>query len=222
MSRTTCEANEGSGASPAAGGSPWFPHGQPYPLVLASSSPRRREVLSQVGLRFIQAVSDADETWPAGVPPDEAVKQLALRKTLAVAPDYSEGIIIGADTAVILRNVPLGKPASEEEAFSMLRRLAGAKHSVLTGIALIDITTGARVVEAESTEVWMRRATDDELRAYAASGEPADKAGAYGIQGLGAGLVTKIEGCYFNVVGLPITRLITCLQRLVITRGSQR
>jgi len=202
--------------------SPWFPDGQPHPLILASASPRRREILRQVGLRFVQVHAEADETWPVGVPPEEAVQAIALRKALAVVPEYPDGIIIGADTSVILDDKPLGKPGSPEEAVRMLCRLAGRMHRVVTGIALVDGRSRMQTTDAVSTEVWMRPATRQELAAYVASGEPSDKAGAYGIQGLGAGLVTEIRGCYFNVVGLPITRTIECLQKLVEARRASR
>jgi len=198
--------------------SPWFPDGQPDPLILASVSPRRSHILRQVGVRFAQAAPEADETWPAGMPVGEAVKVLALRKARAVAPGYPDGVVIGADTEVILDGTCLGKPDSQDGAVRMLRRLAGNRHLVVTGLALIEGLTGREYTEAVTTEVWMRSASDDELRAYAATGEPADKAGAYGIQGLGAGLVTRINGCYFNVVGLPISRLIECLQRIARAR----
>ena len=194
--------------------SPWFPRGQPHPLILASASPRRRDLLTQIGLRFEQVAGDADESWPEGLGPEAAVADIALRKASAAAESRAGGIVLAADTEVILGGKPLGKPESERDAMSMLRRLVGRKHRVVTGVALVDLVTGRRLTGAASTDVWMRPAADEELAAYVASGEPLDKAGAYGIQGLGAGLVTRIDGCYFNVVGLPIHVVIESLQRL--------
>lgn len=174
-----------------------------------------------MGLRFLQATPEADETWPVGVPPEEAVKVLALRKARMIAPRFPDGIVIGADTAVTIDGTPLGKPGSGDEARHMLRLLAGNRHRVITGFALVDGLTAMEHAEAVTTEVWMRSASDDEVEAYVATGEPADKAGAYGIQGFGAGLVTRIDGCYSNVVGLPVSRLIECLQQLARLRRAQ-
>jgi len=171
-----------------------------------------------VGLRFRTIAAKADESWPPGATPEAAVRQIAARKADAVARVVPGAIILGADTVVVLDDEPLAKPSSDEEALGMLRRLAGRRHRVVTGIALLDGRLGARITDAVSTDVWMRAATDDELSAYVASREPADKAGAYGIQGLGAGLITEIRGCYSNVVGLPISRVIEHLQRIMASR----
>jgi septum formation protein len=138
-----------------------------------------------------------------------------MRKAMAVASEIRDGIILGADTIVMLDNEPLGKPCDVEDAMTMLSRLAGRSHEVFTGIAMVDAASREHLSETERTIVHMRRVDDRELRAYIATGEPWDKAGAYGIQGLGAGLVTGIEGDYFNVVGLPINRVIRCLHRIM-------
>ena len=208
------------GHPPTACVSPWFPEGQPQPLILASASPRRRDLLTQVGLCFEQAAADVDESWPAGRGPEEAATEIALRKAEAAAEGRTEGIVLAADTAVVHNGDLLGKPRSETEALRMLQRLAGDTHRVVTGLALMDVATGCRLTGAECTDVVMRLAGADELSAYIASGEPLDKAGAYGIQGLGAGLVTRVDGCYFNVVGLPIQMVIGFMQQLTRSRRT--
>ncbi len=202
--------------------SPWFPEGQIEPLVLASQSPRRSDLLRQVGIRFIQAIQPTDEQRRAELTVDEAIRDIAYRKASAVASDFSDAVILGADTEVIVGDELLGKPECDEDAVAMLQRLSGKSHRVVTGIAFIDQVTGKVVLDSESTTVHMRVATVEELRAYVESGEPRDKAGAYGIQGIGAGLVTRIDGCYFNVVGLPITKVILWLQRIAMNRNANR
>ena len=196
---------------------PWLQNRRSTRIVLASASPRRVELLRQVGVPFVQTVADADESWPEGRTPAEAVVAIAGRKARAVAEDWPDSIIIGADTAVIIDGAPLGKPTDDRDAVSMLCRLVGKTHDVITGLAFID-TRGAHVAEstdAVTTRVTMRSASEDELQTYVDTGEPADKAGAYGIQGFGAGLVTRISGCYFNVVGLPISATIHSLRQLL-------
>lgn len=200
--------------------SPWFPKGQIEPLVLASQSPRRSDLLRQVGIRFIQATRSIDEERRTGLSVDEAIRDIAYRKARAVASDFSDAVILGADTEVIVDDELLGKPKNDKEAVAMLQRISGKTHRVVTGIAFIDQVTGKIVFDSESTTVHMRAVTPDECRAYVESGEPRDKAGAYGIQGIGAGLVTRVDGCYFNVVGLPITKVIQWLQRIAKNRNA--
>lgn len=174
------------------------------PLVLASGSPRRRELLAQLGLSFEVCPSNVDETLEPGTSPAQAVETLALRKARAVAATCSEGLVIGSDTVVVLDGEMLGKPRDAEEAVAMLKRLAGRTHRVYTGLAVIDVATGDCRVGHSVTAVQMDALTDAEIRRYVATGEPMDKAGAYAIQGIGATLVTHIEGDYFTVVGLPL------------------
>jgi len=200
------------------GSSPWFPHGQPEPLVLASASPRRKDLLEQIGLRFIQQAGAADESWPEGMGLGDGIAEIALRKACSVAEHFGDAVVLGADTAVIVDGEPLGKPVSEDDAVSMLKRIVGRTHEVVTGIAFVDTRLGQQRVDAEQTEVTMRDAEESELRSYVSTGEPMDKAGAYGIQGLGAGLVTRIGGCYFNVVGLPLSKTLFHLQRIMDNR----
>jgi len=135
------------------------------------------------------------------------VALLALRKARAVSDQLPEGYVLGADTVVLHDETVLGKPVDPEDAVRMLRLLSGGRHSVLTGLALVNAATGYLLERLSLTQVWIKTLAEDEIKAYVATGEPFDKAGAYGIQGKGALLVEKIEGCYFNVVGLPLSLL---------------
>ncbi|WP_245948270.1 Maf family protein [Paenibacillus sambharensis] len=188
----------------------------PERVVLASASPRRRLLMDSLGLRIpVEIVaSDADETTPDEWLPAKVVEQLAVRKAEAVRGRIlSEGgmqpsaVIVGADTIVVLNGDKLGKPADAEEAAAMLNRLQGKPHEVFTGVALIDLHSGRMRAESRVTRVHMKPLDAARIERYIASGEPKDKAGSYGIQGLGAVLVDRIEGCYFNVVGLPVSLL---------------
>jgi len=171
-------------------------------LVLSSQSPRRAEILASAGIPFVVRVAPVDETPRPGETPEEYVERLAEEKALAVdaAPDET---VLGADTTVVIDGGMLAKPADAADARRMLGLLAGRRHQVLTGIALRrgDCVTRDRAV----TAVWFAPMTAAEIDAYVASGEPMDKAGAYAIQGLASKFVERIEGCYFNVVGLPVS-----------------
>lgn len=180
-------------------------------LVLASASPRRTALLSQIGLTFEVRPSDVVEPPHSAFSDkrgDEITRKLALLKAKSVAQHYSEGIIIGADTLVSLNGKLLGKPANDADAMTMLTQLSGASHEVITGVALVDALTERTVVWAETTQVYFRELHRTEIADYIATGEAADKAGAYGIQERGAAFVNRIEGCYFNVVGLPLASLV--------------
>lgn len=183
------------------------------PIILASASPRRREILTTLGIPHRILVSDADETLPAGISPAQAVETLAARKAAAVAPLVAaEDIVLAADTVVAVDGDILGKPCDEADAAAMLRRLSGRAHTVYTGVAL---RRGEQVLIAhEATDVHFAPLTETDIAAYIATGEPADKAGAYAIQGRGAAFVERIEGDYFNVVGLPAHRVVTMLAAL--------
>jgi septum formation protein len=184
-------------------------------LILASASPRRAELLRQIGLDFQIAPSMIPEDPPTGpFAPEQLVMALATAKAGQVAKGRNEGIIIGADTIVFMEDAILGKPDSPEEAVAMLTRLSGKTHQVFTGLRVFDVASGRGSTDFAMTEVVFRRLEPDEIRAYARTGEPFDKAGAYGIQGRGAVLVERINGCYYNVVGLPVGKLVTALQRL--------
>lgn len=180
-------------------------------LVLASASPRRSALLSQIGLTFKIHPSDIVEP-PLNVytnkPVSEVTQELALLKATSVTQYYDHGLIIGADTLVSLDGELLGKPVDDADASVMLTRLSGACHEVVTGVALIDAATGENRIWTETTHVYFRQLQTAEITAYIESGETSDKAGAYGIQGRGAAFVRRIEGCYFNVVGLPLASLV--------------
>lgn len=180
-------------------------------VILASTSPRRRELLASLHIPFEVIPSEADETTPEQWEPERIVMELALRKAKAVQatlePATREAVIIGSDTIVVLDGQVLGKPKDEAEAASLLRSLQGRSHDVYTAVACIDVITGRTEVEYRRTTVTMRTAAEEEIAAYARTGEGLDKAGAYAIQGLGSIFVTGIEGCYFNVVGLPLSLL---------------
>ena len=176
-------------------------------IILASNSPRRRELLGQMGVKgFRVAAPNVDETVEGNLHPAQIVEELSLRKARAAAEKAdADDLIIAADTVVTLEGAVLGKPHSEEDAFSMLSALSGNRHDVYTGVTVM---LGGRVVtEHERTTVTFREVEPEEILAYIATGEPMDKAGAYDIQGRGALLVSGIQGDYCNVVGLPVYRL---------------
>jgi septum formation protein len=185
-------------------------------LILASASPRRKALLEQIGLVFDVVPSDVPESFPAETPPRDSAGKLAVRKAAQIADCTASGIVIGADTVVVLDGRPLGKPEDPEQAFEMLRALSGKTHEVLTAVAVINAADGRMARGDECTQVLFRELSDREIRVYIASGEPMDKAGAYGIQGKGALLVRRIEGCYTNVVGLPLVRLACLLEEFGI------
>ena len=181
-------------------------------IILASASPRRRELLTQAGFSFEVMVSQADETMEQREPA-EFVKELALRKAQAVARGLNQdAVVIGADTIVVLDGEILGKPKDENQAYAMLERLQGRIHQVYTGVALKEVRKDTEQPGfirsfAEETKVAMYPMSGDEIRRYIATGEPMDKAGAYGIQGRAGIFIKEIQGDYHNVVGLPIARL---------------
>ena len=176
-------------------------------IILASNSPRRRELLAQIGIRDFQILSpDVDEAVESGLSPARMVEALSLRKARAAAGRAgAEDLILAADTVVALDGRVLGKPRDQEEAFAMLSALSGREHRVYTGVTVLG--GGQAATEHEETAVAFRALTPEEIRDYIATGEPMDKAGAYGIQGVGALLVQGIRGDYCNVVGLPVFRL---------------
>lgn len=186
-------------------------------IVLASGSPRRRELLQRIGITdFDIRVPETEETYPGGLTPREIVEYISREKADAAAKLCGEDeIIITADTMVFLDDQRLGKPVDEADALRMLTGLQGRHHTVCTGVT---VRQGSRsITESESTEVYFRPAAEPELRGYIATGEPMDKAGAYGIQGKGALLVEKINGDFFNVMGLPVLRLSQMLTKFGVT-----
>jgi septum formation protein len=175
------------------------------PIVLASASPRRVALLRQVGLRFTVADPGPDRDWPGTSQPRDGVRALALDKARRVAERREGTIVIGADTVVVARGRRLGKPRNATDAAAMLSRLQGRTHEVWTGIAVVR--DREQRTASECTRVSFGRLTPSEISSYVRTGEPFDKAGAYGIQGLAAAFVRRIEGDYANVVGLPLHRL---------------
>jgi septum formation protein len=176
-------------------------------LILASNSPRRRELMRQIGLDFRVDPADVDESVFPGESPGGYAVRVALDKARAAAARAGTGIVIAADTIVVLDDEILGKPADPGDAERMLKLLSGNVHRVITGLAVMDAATGKVLTRTSITRVWFRSLAPHEIISYIATGEPLDKAGAYGIQERGALLVDKIDGCYFNVVGLPLSLL---------------
>jgi len=179
-------------------------------LILASASPRRRELLDNAGIVFLVRAAPVDETRGEGETALEYVRRLAEWKAQAV-PREADEWVLGADTTVVVDEHVLEKPADAADATRMLRLLAGRWHEVITGICLVG--PQMRVVDHAVTRVQFAPLTDEEIDAYVATGEPFDKAGAYAIQGRASCFVTRIEGCYFNVVGLPVSLVAKHLQR---------
>lgn len=177
---------------------------QTQPIILASASPRRHELLKALGLNFVIDSADVEESVEGGLAPGQVVEALALKKARAVAQKYSKGLIIGADTIVVLDHGILGKPLDHQEALSMLMALQGREHKVYSGVAVIDAGSGRTLKGSEVTRVVFRAISQEEAERYAASEEPMGKAGSYAIQGRGAVFVKEIQGDYFNVVGLPL------------------
>ena len=181
-------------------------------IILASKSPRRRELLARMGVEFTVKTSKIDEKMDPFANPADEVARVSLAKAQAVRGTcHPDDIIIGADTIVVCDGLTMGKPRSESEAFSMLRRLSGRDHQVLTGLTVLggDRTENLTV----ATTLRFRALSDAEIRNYIATGEPMDKAGAYGIQGLAAMFVVGLDGDYYNVMGLPVCTLAILLRR---------
>lgn len=174
-------------------------------IILASASPRRKELIELAGYDFEVICADIVEVVPEEAMPQEVVMSLALQKAQAVAAEHKEAVVIGSDTVVALDGKILGKPHSEQEACEMLRSLSGRTHKVFTGVAIV---CGGKVKNFfDETDVEFYSLGDDEIKKYVATGEPTDKAGAYGIQGKGSVLVKRINGDFFSVMGLPIAKL---------------
>jgi septum formation protein len=184
-------------------------------LVLASASPRRAEILRDAGILFETHAANVDESRRPGELRADYVRRLALAKARAAASvqsDSADCLFIGADTVVVAADEILGKPESSSAARRMLHLLSGTVHEVHTGLAVVRRPGGMEGIVEEITRVTFARLTDEIIESYMATGEPFDKAGAYGIQGIGGRYVTRIEGCYFNVMGLPLARLWSLLR----------
>ncbi len=178
------------------------------PIILASASPRRAELLRQIGIPFYVKAATYLEPEIKNL---EMVESIAMEKAREIAGGHPRTIVLGADTAVTCGGRFLGKPKDSGEAADMLRELSGREHQVITGIALI--WEDRVLTDREKTRVWLRDLDEEEISGYVASGEPEDKAGAYGIQGRAAVFVERLEGCYFNVVGLPLALLVQMLKK---------
>ena len=186
------------------------------PLILASQSPRRKSLLKQIGMKFRVIPSRAAEIFTSRQSPGENAQRIALEKAIDVAARLRRGIVIGADTIVVLDHHVLGKPKSKDDAKRMLRLLSGREHSVFTGFALRDVETGKHASGVEETKVRFRKLTEKEITDYVNSGSPMDKAGSYGIQDdFGAVFIERVNGCFYNVVGFPLARFYSTLQRFV-------
>ena len=182
-------------------------------IILASQSPRRKELLARMGIQDFETISpNVDESAFHGLPPEELVRRLSAEKAAAVAGKVGEdAIVIAADTVVALEGAVLGKPADELDAFKMLSALSGVRHQVYTGVTVCR--GGEKQTAHEVTDVTFRELSEREIEDYISTGEPMDKAGAYGIQGYGALLIQGISGDYYNVMGLPVCRLSGMLAR---------
>lgn len=186
-------------------------------IILASGSPRRKELLQMlIGDSFEIQTSDYEEDNTLDLRPKDLVLLHSLEKGRDVAGKNNEGIVIAADTVVVFENEILGKPHSQEKAKEMLKKINGKIVEVITGLAVIDIENKKELQDCESTKVKMKQMSQQEIERYIASGEPLDKVGAFGIQGKASVLVERIDGCYFNVVGLPLFKLNNILLKLGI------
>ena len=183
-------------------------------IILASASPRRAELLKRIGLDFRVCPSDLVETMTTRTPPAKLTEELALMKAQTVGRRFNRGLIISADTIVVINQQIIGKPENNRHAIEILSLLSGNHHKVITGVSLLDLDRKRQIVWSESTLVYFRRLRELEIREYVRSHDVSDKAGAYGIQEKAAAFVSRIEGCYFNVVGLPLASLVEKLWEL--------
>ena len=181
-------------------------------IILASASPRRKEILEMTGLKFSVDAGDYEEDMDLALKPRQLARFLSAEKARRIAVKYANALVIAADTFIVFKGRLLGKPHTEKEAKKMLVLLSGKAHSVLTGFTIIDTDTKKKLSRSVETKVYFRKMTLKEIGSYIRTGEPLDKAGAYAIQGVGAVIVRKIEGDYFNVMGLPLSSLTGALK----------
>jgi len=181
-------------------------------IILASASPRRKELLEKIGLKFEVDAIGCDEEIDEGIDPQEIVRQLSIKKAKSAVARHKNALIIAADTIGVMGEKTLGKPHTENEAHKMLQAISGKSHFVITGFSILDTTTNKIVTGTVNTRVYIKKLTGQEIDAYVKTGEPLDKAGAYAIQGMGAVIVEKIEGDYYNVMGLPLNALTEALK----------
>lgn len=187
-----------------------------FKVILASESPRRYELLTMIGLNFVVRPSHIAEVYQDHLSPLEYARENARKKGDFIATKYPEALVISADTIVILRRQILEKPQDEAHAYQLLKMLSGKTHEVITAFGLKIKAKDAAIFSHESTRVTFRRLAENEIRAYVNTGEPLDKAGAYGAQGQGSVLIEKVDGCFFNVVGLPLSNFFATLNRFLL------
>lgn len=176
-------------------------------IILASASPRRKEILENINVKFDIVKSDIDEVILEDELPPQVVMRLAFEKSMDVAKSNKESLVIGADTIVVFNNKVLGKPKDKEDARNTIRLLSGNTHEVITGISLINLSANKKIIDYVVSRVKFKDLSEDDINDYINTGESLDKAGAYGIQGYGSLLIEEIQGDYFNIVGLPISKL---------------
>jgi septum formation protein len=185
-------------------------------IILASTSPRRKELLKKLGIQFTIEASDYEEDMKKKMPPSSLAKFLALNKAKAVAKKHNSGIVIGADTFVVFGNELLGKPKNVAMARRMLKRISGKTLTVISGYAIIDAKTGKKYSDYSEAKVYIKKLSTKEINWYIKTKEPLDKAGAFAVQGYGAIFIKKIEGDFFSVVGLPIYSLVQALKKFSV------
>ena len=191
-------------------------------IILASASPRRKELLERIGLKFEVEPSNYEEEMHSELEPHELAQKISLEKAKVVASKHKNAIVIAADTFIVFGGKILGKPHTENEARKMLKTINGKPHSVITGFSIIDTAKNKTLSKSVETKIYIRKLTTAEIDAYVKSKEPLDKAGAYAIQGLGAVIVERIDGDYFNVMGLPLSALMEALKEFgvnILGRG---
>lgn len=176
-------------------------------IILASASPRRKEILENTNVKFDVVKSEIDEVILDQELPSQVVMRLAFEKCMDIAHRYEDDLVIGADTVVVLDDIILGKPKDKDDATSMIKKLSGKTHQVITGISLINLNANKKIIDYVVSNVKFKDLSEEDIKDYIQTNESLDKAGAYGIQGYGALLVEEIQGDYFNIVGLPISRL---------------
>jgi septum formation protein len=188
-----------------------------YDIILASKSPRRIELLKMIGMKFSVHPSNVEEIYRNNLKPVEYVIKNAKEKNKYIAGRYPASLIISADTIVVLNNEILEKPHDKDRAFEILKKLSGQTHEVITGFGISLNSFARSIFDYETTKVTFRDLSDEEIETYCTSGEPFDKAGGYGAQGIGAMIIEKVDGCFYNVVGLPLAKFYITLRQFLST-----
>ncbi len=191
-------------------------------LILASASPRRAEMLKNIGIDFGVVPSNVEENPEGVIPPIDLALKCAQLKADAVSKRFPNSWVLGADTIVVVDGEVLGKPVNDTDAVRMLGKLSGRRHKVVSAFCVANVSERRKVLDYVETQVWFKKLTDDEIKGYVSTGEPLDKAGAYGIQGIGSFLVKEIKGSYTNVVGLPLAEVVDVLVELGVCRPFEK